>query len=142
MDMQTSNISDLLKYKEASKKKRLLNYVIDTLIYFLIAFGLLEILNLFTEIYISEELVLIFVSALYYILLEFFFGKTIGKFLTKSKVVDLFGENIDFRTSMVRYFCRWIPFETFSLALGSDAKAWHDLISKTLVIDDEIKAQF
>lgn len=71
----------------------------------------------------------------YYIPMEYFFGKTIGKYITKSKIVNRDGSRISFKSAVIRYLCRWIPFEFASLALGHDAKAWNDYISKKLVID-------
>ncbi|RYC52992.1 RDD family protein [Flagellimonas olearia] len=138
MKIPHSNISNSIQIVEASKKKRFFNYLIDTMFCFLLAFVIQETQKLYINIYIPEELILILTSAGYYILMEFFLGKTVGKHFTKTRVVDLSGKNIDFRTSMVRYFCRWIPFETFSLVLGGNAKAWHDVISKTLVVEDKI----
>lgn len=121
--------------KEAPKKKRLLNYVIDLIVRFCLFFLLLEVSSYFGRNEIVEKLGFVLIFAGYYILMEYFIGKTIGKIITKTKVVDLSGDKIDFRTSVIRYFCRWIPFETFSLGLGHDAKAWHDTISKTYVIE-------
>lgn len=138
MKIPHSNISNSIQIVEASKKKRFFNYLIDTIFCFLLAFVIQETQKLYINIYIPKALILIFTSAGYYILMEFFLGKTMGKHFTKTRVVDLSGKNIDFKTSMVRYFCRWIPFETFSLVLGRGAKAWHDVISKTLVVEDEI----
>lgn len=72
----------------------------------------------------------------YRIPMEYFFGKTIGKFVTKTNVVSRDGNKITFKSAIIRSLCRWIPFDFLSLALGADAKAWHDVISKTYVIDD------
>jgi uncharacterized RDD family membrane protein YckC len=138
MKIPHSNVSNSIQIVEASKKKRFFNYLIDTMFCFLLAFVIQETQKLYINIYIPKELILIVTSAGYYILMEFFLGKTVGKHFTKTRVVNLSGKNIDFKTSMVRYFCRWIPFETFSLLLGGNAKAWHDVISKTLVVEDKI----
>jgi hypothetical protein len=38
-----------------------------------------------------------------------------------------------FGTMVLRSLCRLIPFEPFSF-LGSDARGWHDSITKTRVV--------
>ena len=126
---------------EASKKKRLLNFIFD-----LIAIGLLIEITFQLEALVANttvlELLRIFIIyGGYYILLEFFLGKTLGKFLTKTRVVNEEGEKIDFRQAVIRFLCRWIPFEFLSLGLGVDAKAWHDTLSKTHVIDEVKQAE-
>ena len=121
--------------KETAKSKRLLNFVIDiTVIAILmeITFRLENTLEYKTPI---KTLRVIIVLGGYYIPMEYFFGKTVGKFITKSKVVNRDGTRISIKTSIIRYLCRWIPFEFISLALGNDAKAWHDVISETVVIN-------
>ena len=121
---------------EAAKKKRFYNFVID-----LIAIGILMDITFRVDAVLSNEIPMQIARALiflggYYIPLEYFFGKTAGKFLTKTRVVNGEGEKIDFRQAVIRYACRWLPFEFLSLGLGADAKAWHDVISKTHVIDE------
>ena len=72
---------------------------------------------------------------IYYPLMEFYFGKTIGKILTKSTVVSKDGGKITFGQAVGRSLCRLIPFNSFSF-LGASAIGWHDRISKTRVVSD------
>lgn len=65
--------------------------------------------------------------------MEGFTGKTIGKLLTGTKVVDSTGGPASIKTAFLRSLCRYIPFEPFSF-LSSDARGWHDSITKTWVI--------
>ncbi len=74
------------------------------------------------------------VGMIYYTFLEFATGRTIAKFITKTKVVTEKGEKPDLGSILVRSLCRFIPFEPFSF-LGSDASGWHDKLSKTKVIE-------
>ncbi|WP_193211650.1 RDD family protein [Luteolibacter marinus] len=69
----------------------------------------------------------------YYTLTEGLFGRTLGKLITGCKVVDAHGGRIGLWKSFLRSLCRFIPFEPFSF-LGSDARGWHDSITKTWVI--------
>ncbi|NRB59833.1 MAG: RDD family protein [Winogradskyella sp.] len=71
----------------------------------------------------------------YYLSFEFFLkGRSIGKWITKTKVVTHDGLEPSFETILVRSLCRFIPFEQFSF-LGTDGKGWHDSISKTYVVE-------
>jgi uncharacterized RDD family membrane protein YckC len=70
----------------------------------------------------------------YYFLMEALFGKTLGKFITRTHVVNMDGEKPSFGTILGRTFCRLIPFEAFSFLSGRPG--WHDTISGTRVVND------
>lgn len=72
----------------------------------------------------------------YYIIFEFFWGKTPGKFITKTRVVNEEGKPPSFLNIVGRTFCRFIPFEPFSFLGGDRPTGWHDSISKTYVVED------
>ena len=121
--------------QETSKRKRLENFVIDLLVIGVLMEITFRVESLLEHKELMKILRVTIVCGGYYILMEYFFGMTVGKFITKSRVVNHDGSRISFRTAIVRFLCRFIPFEFASLALGYDAKAWHDTISKTLVVD-------
>ena len=123
--------------KETSKRKRILNFVIDLIVIAVLMEITFRIEDLVDYKTLVKTIRVIIVFGGYYIFMEYLFGKTIGKFITKSKIVNLDGTRISFKTAIIRYICRWIPLEFASLALGHDAKAWHDVLSKTLVIEDD-----
>ncbi|MEM9917543.1 MAG: RDD family protein [Bacteroidota bacterium] len=125
-----------MKLRETAKRKRLANFIID-----LIVIGTLLEITFILESNMDYKVpmkVLRVIIALggYYIPLEFFLGKTVGKYVTRSRVVDWRGQRISLRAAVLRYACRWIPFEFASLALGNDAKAWHDTLLETYVVDE------
>ncbi|HEY8895411.1 MAG TPA: RDD family protein [Niastella sp.] len=64
-------------------------------------------------------------------------GKTIGKFLTKTKAVNLDGSPISIKTAFARAFIRAIPLNPLS-ALTSACNPWHDKWTNTTVIIDEL----
>jgi len=70
----------------------------------------------------------------YYFLFEYFLGKTPGKFLTKTRVVDMDGEWPGAKKLLIRNLCRLIPFDNFSFLFG--AFGWHDSLSGTMVVRD------
>ena len=70
----------------------------------------------------------------YFIILEYKIGRTIGKYITKTKVVTEIGEQPNLKSIIIRTFCRLIPFDSLSF-LFKDGEGWHDTISKTKVIN-------
>lgn len=83
---------------------------------------------------LAEYIMGFFICMFYYSILEASTGRSIAKYITKTKVVNYKGETPDFGTILLRTLCRFIPFEPFSF-LGSDASGWHDTLSKTKVIN-------
>lgn len=72
----------------------------------------------------------------YYLLLEYYAnGKTLGKFITKTRVLTYEGEKPSFNQIVGRTLARLIPFDALSF-LGSGYTGWHDSLSKTMVIDE------
>lgn len=127
----------------ASGGKRLLNYIIDYIAMYVLLFILGFIggsLSLVSNSPEEANMILGFVFLLffpaYYVLMEHYTGKTIGKYLTKTRVVDMDGNKPTLGKATLRTLCRIIPFEAFSF-LGSPCVGWHDSITKTRVIDDK-----
>jgi len=134
----------------ASNRQRFVNVVIDyvarlglTFVIGMIAamIGVLtgneEILIFFQNITRIQELTIgLVVLLLYYNVFEIFFGTTIGKLMTKTVVVDEYGEKPAANAILIRSLCRLIPFEVFSF-FGTPCIGWHDSLSKTYVVNKE-----
>ncbi|MEK0448297.1 MAG: hypothetical protein RL088_565 [Verrucomicrobiota bacterium] len=69
----------------------------------------------------------------YYIALEAAFGRTLGKMITGTRVVNENGDKPTFGQVVGRTFARFIPFEALS-CLTEDGRGWHDSLSKTYVV--------
>jgi uncharacterized RDD family membrane protein YckC len=69
----------------------------------------------------------------YYIALETFTGRTVGKLAAKTRVVSVSGEPLTAWQVTGRTFARIIPFEPFSF-FGQQPGGWHDRLSGTRVI--------
>ena len=69
----------------------------------------------------------------YYIILEGMTGRTLGKLLTGTKVVNERGEAPSFGQILGRSFSRFIPFEAFSF-LADEGRGWHDSVPGTYVV--------
>ena len=122
----------------ASGGKRFANYLLDIIFFYIFAFIfgiILAFIGLGDLIEDANDLLLgIIIVLLYYVPLESIFGRTIAKFITRTKVVTVSGDKPSFGNILGRTLCRFIPFEAFSF-LGGEAVGWHDSISKTRVID-------
>lgn len=132
---------------KVSSGKRFANYIIDRICVFIfkiilalttgIILGI--ILPSFIETieensFLFEFLFTLVSTVIYYTLFEALTGRTIGKLITKTKVVDENKNSIGFSTAFIRSISRFIPFEAFSF-LGSEVRGWHDTISKTYVVN-------
>jgi uncharacterized RDD family membrane protein YckC len=75
------------------------------------------------------------VNFVYFTLFEHFFGKSIGKFVTKTIVINQDGDRPTLAQIMKRSASRFIPFECFTF-FGEQSHGWHDSISNTFVVSD------
>ena len=129
----------------ASKLKRLVNYLVDSVLYTCLAMFLaiilgvdLEAINSNQEIRLVFNIVLVIGMVGYYILFETLLkGKSPAKFITGTRVVKVDGNEPDLDTIAKRSLCRAVPFEAFSF-LSSRPDGWHDRWSGTIVIDERI----
>lgn len=126
----------------ATTGQRFVNYLIDVFIFNIIAGfikGAFSIgANMF-NVYNSYSILLtnLFISYVIFVVLYFLFelglkGRTIGKFVTGTKAINIDGSEMDAKTILIRSLCRIVPFEPFS-AFGGHP--WHDTWSKTCVVD-------
>ena len=121
---------------------RFLNFTIDFVVVFILYFMIEPVFEAFLPLTSRAELsifrigFLIFFIALYYIPFEYKTQKTLGKIITKTKVVTLEGNKPEFIDIVSRTFCRLIPFDRFSFFYSRNG--FHDAISRTKVIRDDI----
>lgn len=123
----------------ASSGSRLANYILDRIGIYILIFMMSSAIEIgFYSSFIADILTALMVLMIpaYWILSEYFLGKTPAKFITKTKVVTRDGQRPSFLTIVGRTLCRLIPFEQFSF-LGAKAVGWHDSISNTRVVIDE-----
>lgn len=114
------------------KRTRLFNFLIDSSIFF----TLVIICSLLLKDYVIKEHLkyfLIICYYLYYFLFEMLGGQTIGKMITKTKVIDSNSDNHPSPFKIfVRTLSRLIPFDVLSYLFKS--KGLHDFLSKTTTI--------
>jgi uncharacterized RDD family membrane protein YckC len=119
--------------------KRFTNLIIDTICYYALVFGFFLLMAFigFQDVLENKAAIYFFVfliNFLYYSIFETYLGKTIGKMITRTRVVTESGDKIDFRTAAARSVSRFIPFEAFSF-LGGQAVGLHDKLAHTRVIN-------
>jgi uncharacterized RDD family membrane protein YckC len=123
---------------------RFLHYIIDFIIAYLLILVIFIILGLFikptSNSFIGELFTYITILGAffaYYAIMEIKFQKTIGKFITKTKVVKIDGNKPNVSEIIIRTICRLIPFDGISYLFVKNGL--HDYLSKTKVIKDNQK---
>ena len=123
----------------ASATQRFVNYLIDTIIFYVVMYGMTTFLLVL--FYISTgtpgnsgsfQILLFLVSYILYVFFCTFSegasrGRSVGKLVTRTKVV----KEDESEISLIRSLCRLVPFEAFSAFGGYP---WHDRWSHTKVI--------
>ena len=135
-----------MKLVRASKGKRLGNFLIDYVAFFIILtiiFGAFLLVGIDLATYLEEKgrlidrLIGTLLFGVYYFLIENILnGRSIGKLITGTRAVTLTGEIPETKTILERSLSRIVPFEPFSY-LG-ERDGWHDRWSKTMVIDEKL----
>lgn len=130
-----------VNYQLLSKSKRIINLLIDTMVVGILTLFVMIILDYaginskFISTKSNVKIIFIAIQICFYLILEFTLNKTIGKFITHSKVVNLDFSKPNFFQLIIRTVIRFVPFEFLSFI--NMGKGWHDLLSKTLVIEDK-----
>lgn len=132
----------------ASKGLRFANYIIDYIIQAALGAAIGFVLGFIADLTGSYGLIDFFfysgrlmefifgylVLFIYYTTFETLTGRSLGKYVTNTKVVLYDGSKPAFSDIAARSLSRMIPLEQFSF-LGELGKGWHDSISKTYVVD-------
>lgn len=124
----------------AGQGLRLANLLIDRIAQVGISFGIGFTLGTFGGEPMIEFLESIYgilieviIAIAYYFVLEVSTGRTLGKIVTGTKVVNEDGGPASVGQILGRSFSRLIPFEAFSF-LGTPCRGWHDSIPNTYVV--------
>lgn len=125
-------------FENASIIRRCCIGLVDVFVIFII-FGIsIDILIPVAKINKNEgtiETTLYSVIILYYVVFEYFFkGRTIGKFITKTKVINKEGNPPALKQVFIRIFARYLPFEYLTILTRKDRTTLHDGASVTRVI--------
>ena len=128
----------------AGTGKRFANYIIDRIVIILLMVVALIITAIIARIFghtddeIMDTLVfiiMIIVWLAYYWGLESLTGKTVGKYITRTRIVKEDGSRPTTINVLGRTMSRLIPFDPFSY-LGPPEQGWHDAAPKIYVISE------
>lgn len=116
----------------ASRGQRFANLIVDGIA--LTVLGALQGIVYPSESLARTIVVSTLVSFGYHALLEGFFGRTVGKLVTGTRVVAADGTRASWGQILGRTLARSIPFEPFSFFGRPPVVGWHDSLSNTRVI--------
>ncbi len=149
--MVPKQLSPTVELNKATQGTRLINYIIDAIVFYVLIFFFGVFLGILSAIGIDAPLQFflylneipafdyLFTSILYFIYIfsiEYLTkGKSIGKFITKTRVVSIDGTVPTQKDFFIRNISRLVPFDGFSFLLANGG--WHDLWSDTRVVDWE-----
>lgn len=118
---------------------RLANFIIDSLVWLILYLSIAYIIDLYFVSFNSYSVNYIYsitlgllIYLIYYSLCEYYFHRTIGKFLTKTKVIYRYNESITYSVILKRTLYRLIPIDIFYYFFSRNGL--HDKLSNTLVI--------
>ncbi len=121
----------------ATRWRRLANFVLDWLGYFLIALVITLVLYAVAPDVIETAAYNILLSypgyLIYYALFEGLTGRTPAKLITGTRVVDAYGDRPGFGKILLRSLARFIPFEPLTF-LRAGQEGWHDTLTETHVV--------
>ena len=114
---------------EINKGTRIINFVIDIII-ISITSNVLSTLFYF----LNSAIIYYCIYLVYYFTFEYYLSQTLGKMITKTKVVDMYNLKPSFMKVAYRTLLRLNPFDSLSYLFGQE-QGGHDLISKTRLIN-------
>jgi uncharacterized RDD family membrane protein YckC len=134
----------ILEKNHASNMKRFVNLLIDSVVLFIVIFicsFILYFVRLSSIVQFLKGIPFaVFIGYFFYVILEYYTQQSIGKFITKTKVISENGEKPILRQILIRTLCRYIPFEALSF-LDYPPIGMHDEYSKTRVVNTDIKSK-
>lgn len=133
-----------------SKGNRLANFIIDRIVFYGLFYGISICLGIILVLFgvdvesitykletinpVLDYLITGFVFTIFYFLAELLLkGRTVGKYITKTVVVDIDGNTPKAAAVLYRSLSRLIPFEAFTFL--AQERGLHDKLSKTYVVD-------
>ena len=136
----TSAAEEPISLEPAGRARRFANYLIDFVAQLLLVFLLAVVSTIIwgessmAWIETTPDILLgVAMMFAYYVPMESLTGRTVGKFITRTIVVDEEGRRPTFGQVFGRTLARLIPFEAFTF-FNSEARGLHDSLPKTYVV--------
>ena len=145
VEVKADLTAKIVKQKEFDSKKvssltRFIHLIVDTIAFIIVMIIFAFIFGLFINptdeslIAILGYLILAASFFGYYVFMETKYQKTIGKFITKTKVINKNGTKPELGDIVRRTFCRLIPFDRISFLFTKNG--FHDRLSDTTIVKD------
>jgi uncharacterized RDD family membrane protein YckC len=139
----TELLSSPLAMISASTGQRFINYIIDVITFYFIFFSFSFVLVIVAALAGNQTLmdglkgpwptlVAFVVMLSYYFIMESMTGRTMGKIVTRTRVVMEDGSKLTTTAAFQRTLSRIIPYDAFSFLGGGSG--WHDRLAKTRVV--------
>jgi len=133
-----AGVDEAAQLMNAGMGARFLNFLIDNVLVVVIGSIAVAVLTVVqgedAPSDLAANVVAIATMIAYYVAFEGFFGWTIGKLVTGTRVKRFDGRKPKLLQVVGRTAARFIPFEPFSLLFGSSNMGWHDSMSGTRVV--------
>jgi len=130
-------IINLCSMNKVGLGTRVINFVVDTLIIFIISYISYHIRSFYVFYYHITDIPFYYffwaIMVVYYFLFETLFKRTPGKWLSISKVVNINGGKPAVWQIAVRSLCRVLPVDCFFLPFIE--MTLHDYVSRTIVVE-------
>ncbi|MFK8031402.1 MAG: RDD family protein [Gammaproteobacteria bacterium] len=129
--------TNLSGFEQARRGRRFLNFVIDFAGYMIFGIIITVAIGFYNESYLDSPALEIWVGypvyLLYYFLCESLTGSSLGKLITRTRVVDAEDHKPTMGKIFLRTLARVIPFESFSF-FRECGQGWHDTLTDTHVV--------
>ncbi len=137
--MMLKNSTSTKRSNPANPFRRMVNFVVDTMIWlalYLLVAALLDQYVFHFSSYLINYIYSISLGLIlylgYYFILEYYFGRTVGKFISRTKVITHKKPNKRIHPILTRTLLRLVPIDIFSFLFTRNG--FHDQFSKTSVI--------
>jgi|GEM_PF-5017445 len=119
---------------EKGKTIRALNLLIDSAFILFLWIAIMNTIS--SESWMKfNDLIIFILPALYFILTEFILGRTLGKFITGSRVITGEGKLPNIMQVIIRTLFRYFPYTPLTVFIGD--RILHDKLSGTFVVDNK-----
>lgn len=128
-------------FELAPQSARIVNLLIDSLVYYMLSL-LIFTVPVFLGIRIEGYWMLV-VNPAYYFICEYNFkGKTVGKYFTNTRAIELNGEDLTLKSVAMRSLVRTVVVSTGVVLLFYFNNCLHDTLSQTAVVKDSEENRF
>lgn len=128
----------------ASIWQRFFNAIIDEVVGRFILVIIIGVIINASKAQVSPSIAILlnfFALPLYLLICESIWQRSLGKLITKTKVVQKDGTRPSFLRILGRTAARYIPFDALSFLFSKHPMGWHDAVSGTIVVSNSYSSE-